>query len=101
MNYKDYLKFAEEKEFCPYKLVVAIEVNFFVEEFELEYDDDDFEKMCELVYEYYLDQDEYVATPSAIAYELKEILFEERLYDVKDIKLNWYDIKEEIGRHIG
>jgi hypothetical protein len=50
MNYKDYLKIAEGKDFYPYKLIAAVEVNFFVEEFELEYDEDDFEKMCELVY---------------------------------------------------
>ena len=101
MNYKDYLKIAEGKDFYSYKLVAAVEVNWFVEEFELEYDDDDFEKMCELVYEYYTEQDECIATPSAIAYELKEILFEERLYNVKDIELYWCDIKEEIKRNIG
>ena len=101
MNYKDYLKIAEGKEFYPYKLVAAVEVNYFVEEFEFEYDDDDFEKMCELVYEYYIEQDEYVATPTSIAYELKEILFEERLYNVKDIEMYWCDIKEEIRRNIG
>ena len=101
MNYKDYLKFAEEKEFCPYKLIVALEVNCYVEEFELEYDDDDFEKMCELVYEYFLEQDEEISTPTAIAYELKEILFEDRLYNVKDIETYWCDIKEEIRHNIG
>jgi hypothetical protein len=101
MNYKDYLKIAEGKDFYPYKLVAAVEVNFFVEEFELEYDEDDFEKMCELVYEYYIEQDEEFATLRAIAYELKEILFEDRLYNVKDIEMYWCDIKEEIRRNIG
>lgn len=101
MDYKDYLKIAEGKDFYPYKLVAAVEVNLFVEEFELEFDDDDFERMCELVYEFYMEQDDYTTSLTSIAYELKEILFEERLYDVKDIEVFWYEIKEEIKRYIG
>lgn len=101
MTYKEYLDLVKNKDVLTYKLVAAVEMNFYVEEFEFEYDDEDFELMCELVYEYYLEQDNYISTPTSIAYELKEILFEDRIYDVKDIELYWCDIKEEIGRRIG
>ena len=66
-----------------------------------DYDEEDFELMCELVYEYYQEQDNYVQTITLIAYELKEILFEDELYNVKDIKELWYEIQEELRKRLG
>ena len=99
MTYKDYLDFANSLK-DPYKMLVAVELKYYVEEFEFEYDDEDFENMCELVYEYFLEQDDNISTPTSIAYELKEILFEDRLYNVEEIEIFWDDIKEEIRKRL-
>ena len=99
MFYKDLLKVA--KGFEPYKLVAAVEMNYYLEGENYNYTDDDFELMCEFVYEYYIDQDSYIQTISLIAYELKEILFEDELYNVKNIRTQWWYIEEEMKKRLG
>ena len=76
-------------------------MNYYLEGENYNYTDEDFELMCELVYEYYQNQDNYVQTITLIAYELKEILFEDELYNVKDIKELWYEIQEELRNILG
>ena len=101
-KYKEYLDlYMKQEDFYPYKLVVAVEMNCYLEGENYYYDEEDFELMCEFVYEYYLDQDSYVQTIPLIAYELKKILFEDRLYDVKDIKTEWWAIEEEMNIRLG
>ena len=101
MTYKEYLDLIKGKDISPYKLLSAVEMECYLYLVDKSlYNDEDFEFMCELVYEYFMEQDDDISTPTTIAYELKEILFEDRLYNVKDIELYWYDIKEEIKKRL-
>lgn len=101
MFYKEYLDLVKDKDITTYKLVAAVEMNYFLEGENYNYTDEDFELMCEFVYEYFVDQDDNVSTPSAIAYELKEILFEDELFDIKNIKTQWWYIQEEMRKRLG
>lgn len=101
-KYKEYLDlYMKQEDFYLYKLVAAVEMNYYLGGENYDYDEEDFELMCEFVYEYYLDQESYVQTMTLIAYELKEILFEDKMYDVKDLRTQWWSIAEEMQNRLG
>lgn len=95
MNFKEILNKANEHNIEAWKLLVAVEVEYFFNEKEYELSDEEFELVSNFVYEWIISCE---ARPYEVLERLYEVVTEDDYYKFSNIDYYWNDLVEEINR---
>ena len=95
MSFKQILETSKEHNIEAWRLLVATEVEYFFDEKDFKLTDDEFEIVCNFVYEWIIGCE---AKPYEVLERLYNVVTEDDYYKFSNIDYYWNDLVEEINR---
>lgn len=97
MTFKQMLKIAENNNIQAYRLVVATEVESYIESSDIQISEDTFETMCEFVYDWVINTS---ATPYEVINNLVKAITRDDQFEFtsESISNNWRELTEVINQ---